>query len=1605
MWLNQLYRRWTGRTRTNRRVRRATARRRTRLTLEALEARTLLSAPPVTSLAVNASQGQFGGSGPISGNTGNTLDPQFNAGGQVGGFSAGLGLQAGLNMQGNFGVQFGYTVDPGNVNASYQSVALSQNYQEPTQYGQEVDFTPQNTNVSYTGGSFSTTSPSVSAYANLVADLSGSISAAAEFAGHKTSGSVNFNTGNVNQQLFQISLANAGNNQSGLTVKVLGQDATGLLNQYLSTGISAAVDLDGAYIEGKLNGSANPLHLHEELEGGVGVVPEGVEAESEGLGIDFGAYMGSMDQYAPAIALNSSSLQNGGVLTDSQDSEIADLQLPAGPIAAVLLAAPTAGLSSILSAADTFTLSVGPASVSFTPVNFQIGPELYLNQTGTITPTNSLTYKFYTDSSESKSMLVDVTKDGVDLGKVSSVSFLPGVDNVGIQFNGTRITVQPVWNFGLNFTNQVDLDADLVGFLTVGELTASVSGLGSKTLGPIYFQPYTWFNRTLATLYSGTSTIYSKTDSLTPFTIGDTFTPSLAVTTPQDTGTMGSLRFAVNSANAQGANSSTPQIIQLGAGTYYLNSASLGSLNVTGGNVIIEGAGIGQTIINASGLGSRPFNVQRGAHLTLEGVTLENGSSSSISFIGGGILNYGNLTLKNSELSNNSAFAEGGGIYNEPNANLTIDNSTLDGNSAGASGGGITNLGHAEIDTSTLANNSSLFSGGGIDNSGQLKVSNSTLNGNKAQIGGGIANEEKGDLILTNSTLYGNSAFSQGGGLWLESNAVANLVNDTLTQNHSDDTGYHSGSGLLGGGIYVAAVTSGGGPGLDNTIVADNYNGTSSSTTADDIQGSVNPDSGNNLIGAGGSGGLTNGNGHNLVGVTDPGLGTLVGYAGNPATVPLLAGSPAIDAGNNGLAAQNNLTTDERGYARIVNKTVDIGADEYQYDLDLSGAAWRGPTPGTIQYRYQLRNNGPDSVNADVTVPLPAGTVFESLGLTQGWTETDPGQGNSGTVTFTDNRAFNAGGLANFTITVQLQNTTAGASLTNTATVGPTAWDTDAQNNSMTLTIANEQEGQTFNSVTLFHFTDANSNETAGDFTASVDWGDNTGNHSNDGRGKVFVVADPNGGFDVVGTHAYAEEGEYAPVVQVNGLDRTSYDSRFQAGSGAPLFVVSDAQLSAGALTPPPNAVINQPITNAVLFHFTDADPNAAASDYTAKVIWGDGSSNSTNDSSGTVSVVADANGGFDVVGSHTYSQIVNPGTFTVQVSDAGGSTTSASDNNFQVLNADQPLTAGALNVPSVTTEGQSISNQVLFHFSDADPDAQASDYLAIVSWGDGSYSQSNDGSGNVQVVAAANGGFNVVGSHTYAEGSASFAVQVIDQGDSRSQSQPDNGGQSTSAASAAPLTIRDPAVVVKSGPMYAAGVNSPSTVQTLATFIDPGGPEADPNAYLATIEWGDGASTTTNLSFIEDFNSQGDLVAGQNNPGIVLGSDGKTFSVNLAHQYAQAGNYNISITINHDGQLSQTTTTALVTAPAPPPAPPPSAPPPAPPPAPFQPPTLQVPPLLAFFDSLLGATETINANRTETLTASFFGIPLLVSTFDSSGKLESVLLFGMNVTALFELL
>ena len=292
-----------------------------------------------------------------------------------------------------------------------------------------------------------------------------------------------------------------------------------------------------------------------------------------------------------------------------------------------------------------------------------------------------------------------------------------------------------------------------------------------------------------------------------------------------------------------------------------------------------------------------------------------------ISGNGGGISNDGTLTVTNSTISGNSAsdayHGSGGGIYNEGSA--TVTNSTVSGNSAGGAGGGVFNSGSLTLSNTIVSGNSTIGDGGGIVNDGgALTITSSTVSGNSGQNEGvGISNG--GTFTLTNSTVSGNQAYI-GGGISNDSGTLM-LTNTTVSEN--------SAIGGDGGGILNSGTLT-----LTDSIVVGNRGGSDPGSVPDDISGGPVDalQSRNDLIGSGGSGGLANGVNGNIVGVADPKLAPLGDYGGPTMTMPPLPGSPAIDAGSNALALGPDgkpLVTDQRGYARYFNGTVDIGAVEY----------------------------------------------------------------------------------------------------------------------------------------------------------------------------------------------------------------------------------------------------------------------------------------------------------------------------------------------------------------------------------------------------------------------------------------------------------------------------------------------------------------------------------------------------------------------------------------------------------------------------------------------------------------------------------------------------
>ncbi|HVK12523.1 MAG TPA: Calx-beta domain-containing protein, partial [Gemmataceae bacterium] len=312
--------------------------------------------------------------------------------------------------------------------------------------------------------------------------------------------------------------------------------------------------------------------------------------------------------------------------------------------------------------------------------------------------------------------------------------------------------------------------------------------------------------------------------------------------------------------------------------------------------------------------------------------------------------------IANSVIANNTSGNSAGGIWVGAGANLTLINSQVTGNTSVGQGGGlfVNNTATATLINSTVAGNTAGGVGGGISvrPSGTLILQNSTVSGNTGTVGGGIYFASGGSLVLESSTVSGNQSTSTaaglgGGGVYFYGAATEmKILNSTIANNTAAGTGggilLHTFSGTLEvenstivgntaggtaagqGGGGIARFSGTGAIDVVNSIVAGNTN-----ANAPDIlsAGTVTV----NFSALTSTTGFTPaGNVGNIVDdLADLGLGALGANGGPTETIPLLAGSPLIDAGSN---AAVTTTTDQIGstHERIFNGTVDIGAYEFQ---------------------------------------------------------------------------------------------------------------------------------------------------------------------------------------------------------------------------------------------------------------------------------------------------------------------------------------------------------------------------------------------------------------------------------------------------------------------------------------------------------------------------------------------------------------------------------------------------------------------------------------------------------------------------------------------------
>ena len=154
---------------------------------------------------------------------------------------------------------------------------------------------------------------------------------------------------------------------------------------------------------------------------------------------------------------------------------------------------------------------------------------------------------------------------------------------------------------------------------------------------------------------------------------------------------------------------------------------------VTQAEIVIDNDVIlnGSDNLRVDGNKSHPvFSVSEHVVAELRGFRVTGGSTE---VLGGGIANYGTLTVSKTTVSGNFANS-GGGIFNDTNARLTLKDSTISGNTASFAGGGIFSNGTLTVTNSTISGNSADFSGALVINSGSASLTHTTIARNETVV-------------------------------------------------------------------------------------------------------------------------------------------------------------------------------------------------------------------------------------------------------------------------------------------------------------------------------------------------------------------------------------------------------------------------------------------------------------------------------------------------------------------------------------------------------------------------------------------------------------------------------------------------------------------------------------------------------------------------------------------------------------------------------------------------------------------------------------------------------------------------------------------------------
>ncbi|HVA44887.1 MAG TPA: DUF4214 domain-containing protein, partial [Pirellulales bacterium] len=463
---------------------------------------------------------------------------------------------------------------------------------------------------------------------------------------------------------------------------------------------------------------------------------------------------------------------------------------------------------------------------------------------------------------------------------------------------------------------------------------------------------------------------------------------------------------------------------------------------------------------------------------------------------------------------------------------------------------------------------------------------------------------------------------------------------------------------------------------------------------------------------------------------------------------------------------------------------------------------------------------------------------------------------SSGTLTVTGSHLYSTTGTE--AVTVVLTDDTPGtatATASATITVAPAATITPVG----TVTIS-ATEGTTFSSTALATFTDTDATAVASDFTATINWGDGSTLDTVSGASITGL----GGTFTVAGSHLYSDELTAGSVSVV--LTETTPSSGTGTATGTATAAEADVLTAGTPVTA--TAAEGTTFTGTVATFTNTGYPTNPASDFTATINWGDGTS-----STGTVSL---ASGTLTVRGNHLYST-TGTETATIVLTDDTPGTASATATATVTVAAAATLTpVGTVTVSA--TEGTTFSSTTLATFTDSDTTAVASDFTATINWGDGT---SSTGS-----VTGSGGTLTVSGSHLYSDELSAGSASVV-----LTQTTGTATGTSTGTAN-----VSEADTLAAGTPVTTTATAGSTFSGTVATFTNTGHPTNPASDFTATINWGDGTSGTGTVSLTNG-----------------------TLTVTGSHVYGAAGTDTVTVVLTDDspGTASATATATITVSPS----------------------------------------------------------------------------------------